>query len=177
MNDNSAQQYAITFHPEKCIQCHGCEAACKVWRNLPPGIRYRRVMNLWQGEYPELTNKAISLACLHCVEPACVAVCPVEALSSQPETGLILVENALCTGCRLCFRACPYGVPQFGEDKLMQKCDLCNGQIAEGAVPPCVDTCPSEALIVEKLNQKERQDHEDEMRKVLEESSTSGPGF
>lgn len=44
-------EYLIQFYPEKCIQCHGCETACKMWRELPYGIRYRRVINLWYGSY------------------------------------------------------------------------------------------------------------------------------
>ena len=73
-------EFLIGFDPEKCTQCHGCEIACKSWRQLPYGIQYRRVLNLWRGEYPEVKTVSLSLACLHCVEPACAVACPGEAL-------------------------------------------------------------------------------------------------
>jgi anaerobic dimethyl sulfoxide reductase subunit B (iron-sulfur subunit) len=39
--------------------------------------------------------------------------------------------------------ACPYGVPAFGKDGTMQKCDYCVGV---GAEPVCARSCPSGAL-------------------------------
>jgi Fe-S-cluster-containing dehydrogenase component len=42
--------------------------------------------------------------------------------------------------------ACPFGVPQFGADGRMQKCDLCVDLVTQGKEPACVATCPAEAL-------------------------------
>ena len=38
------KELMIRFDPEKCTQCHGCEIACKTWRELDYGVRYRRVL-------------------------------------------------------------------------------------------------------------------------------------
>jgi anaerobic dimethyl sulfoxide reductase subunit B (iron-sulfur subunit) len=77
----SEKEYLIEFDSEKCTQCHGCEIACKAWRELSYAIQYRRVLNLWQGEYPRVKSASLSLACLHCVEPLCAAACPEDAIS------------------------------------------------------------------------------------------------
>ncbi|WP_419787073.1 4Fe-4S dicluster domain-containing protein [Pseudodesulfovibrio sp.] len=139
-------EYMILFDPDKCTQCHGCETACKQWRDLSYGLRFRRVLNCWRGSYPEVKSGTLSLACLHCAEPACLEACPVEAISKSAEDGRVLVDESICIGCGACARACVYGVPQIGEDKIMRKCDLCLDQKDAGLAPPCVLTCSGEAL-------------------------------
>ena len=53
------------------------------------------------------------------------------------------VDQEKCNGCRECLAACPYGVPQFDADGLMQKCDFC---ISAGTAPACAASCPADAL-------------------------------
>ena len=160
-------EYLIRFEAAKCIQCHGCETACKSWRDLPYGIRYRRVLNLWQGNYPDIKSSSLSLACLHCTDPACAAVCPVEAISKRKSDGRVLVDANLCIGCRACIDACPFGVPQVGEDGIMGKCDLCMGQPLAGGVPPCVGTCPGKALALVKISSGEKKTEEVTVSKMM----------
>jgi len=163
MNDRSKEtkvpslEPIIRFYPELCIQCHGCETACKMWRNLPCGIKYRRVLNLWDGTYPKIKSKSLSLSCLHCTDPACEKACPVGAISKR-EDGRVLVDTDLCIGCKTCAKACPFGVPQFAKGKghVMQKCDLCAGQPLENTDPPCVATCPGKALMPEMVTPEEK---------------------
>jgi anaerobic dimethyl sulfoxide reductase subunit B (iron-sulfur subunit) len=163
----SQKELKIAFSPEKCTQCHGCEVACKTWRGLGYGVQYRRVLNIWQGKYPLVKSASISLACLHCVEPACVAVCPEGAISKRVEDGLVMVDNALCTGCETCAAACAFGVPQFGDNGTMHKCDLCRDQPLARAVPPCVDTCPGEALSLIEVTPSEKKVDEAEITQLL----------
>jgi anaerobic dimethyl sulfoxide reductase subunit B (iron-sulfur subunit) len=160
MTAMSNTEYLIGFDSEKCTQCHGCEVACSIWRGLDDGIHYRRVLNLWQGKYPRVKNASLSLACLHCVEPACVVACPEGAIIKRAKDGLVVVDEILCTGCEICAEACVFGVPQFGDNGTMQKCDLCRGQKLAGAVPPCVDTCPGGALSLMEVSQSEKLAHE-----------------
>ena len=152
-------QWGFKFDPGACIQCLGCEAACKMWRHTENGIRWRRVQNVWHGDFPNVTCSAVSLSCQHCLTPACADACPTMAITKSPD-GLVRVDPEKCIGCRACFDACPYAVPQFGTDGLMQKCDLCadeTGVRPDGDVrPPCVTTCPTRALILINMTTAEK---------------------
>jgi anaerobic dimethyl sulfoxide reductase subunit B (iron-sulfur subunit) len=150
----------IHFDAESCTQCHGCEIACKTWRDLGPGVQYRRVINLWRRAYPGVECTSLSLACLHCVEPACLDACPAQAISKRAQDGLVLVDSALCIGCQSCAEVCPLGVPQFDHTETMQKCDLCRSQNLAGASPPCVDTCPGKALSLREVEPSEKLMHQ-----------------
>ena len=140
------KQYGFDFDAERCVQCHACEVACKSFHNIEPGVKWRRVASAWEGKYPDLKARTISLACLQCGDPACESVCPTGAISKRAEDGIVVVDQSKCIGCHCCFLACPFGIPQYGADGRMQKCQLCIGRLVEGEEPPCVATCPSEAL-------------------------------
>ncbi len=80
------KQYGFHINLDRCVQCHACEVACKAHNGVELGIKWRKVIGIWSGRYPDLTNRSISYSCMHCVEPGCVAVCPEEALPSDPRT-------------------------------------------------------------------------------------------
>jgi Fe-S-cluster-containing dehydrogenase component len=103
-------------------------------------------LNYWEGEFPNVANRTISISCFHCARPACVDICPAGAISKRAEDGVVVVDRNECVGCRSCEKACPYGAPQYGKDGKMQKCHLCQDRRAEGKQPACVATCPAEAL-------------------------------
>ena len=141
-----ARQYGFYFDADRCVQCRACEVACKSVRNIEPGINWMRVVDIWGGVYPNVTRDFFTLACMHCGKPACIEACPVGAISKRGEDGIVVVNRDKCIGCdgcRECFSACPYGVPQFGEDGIMQMCDFCAGINME---PACAVCCPTEAL-------------------------------
>jgi anaerobic dimethyl sulfoxide reductase subunit B len=149
-----SEKCSILFIQKKCIQCHGCEVACKSWRNVEIGVNWRRVNICWHGGYPDVKMVPVMVACLHCAKPACVAACPTGAIEKRAADGVVLVNQEKCIGCKVCLEACPYSVPQFGADGKMQKCDRCF-QETDGrcSVPPCVATCPTKALqLVSQIN-------------------------
>jgi anaerobic dimethyl sulfoxide reductase subunit B (iron-sulfur subunit) len=148
-----SKQYGFDFDVERCVQCHACEVACKSFHDVEPGVKRRRIASAWEGQYPDVRNMTISLACLHCGEPACESVCPTGAIQKRTEDGIVMVDQAKCIGCHCCFLACPFGVPQYGEDGKMQKCDLCANRLDQGKEPPCVATCPAEALHFGTMNE------------------------
>jgi len=125
--------------------------------NVELGVKWRRVIHVWVGEYPKLTDRHLSIACQHCAEPACLEVCPVGAITKREKDGIVLVDRETCIGCRSCAEACIYHVPQFGNDRTMQKCTFCVERIDAGDEPACVATCPGEALFfgpLEALKQR-----------------------
>jgi Fe-S-cluster-containing dehydrogenase component len=109
-----------------------------------------RVIDIWDGAYPNVTRAFFTLACMHCGKPACVEVCPTGAISKRGEDGIVVVDRGKCNGCQDCFSACPYGVPQFGHDGIMQMCDFCTGINVE---PACALSCPTEALKIGTLDE------------------------
>jgi Fe-S-cluster-containing dehydrogenase component len=91
-------------------------------------------------------------SCLHCEQPACVEVCPTGASYKRAEDGIVLVNESLCIGCKLCSWACPYGAREYDYDAgVMKKCTLCIDKIYNETldpadrVPACVATCPVSA--------------------------------
>ncbi len=138
-----AKQYGFYFDADRCVQCRACEVACKSANNIEPGPRWRRVIDIWEGEFPNVTCTFFSLACMHCGKPACAEACPTGAITKRAEDGIVVVDRDKCNGCQECSAACPYDVPQFGDDGIMQKCNFC---IERGQEPACVATCPAEAL-------------------------------
>jgi anaerobic dimethyl sulfoxide reductase subunit B len=143
-----AKQLGFWFEADKCVECYACQVACKAKSNVDLGVAWRRVVNIWGGSFPNVTLQSISLSCMHCGSPACVAVCPVGAIKKAADTGIVTVDRTKCIGCHQCFQACPFGVPQFGKDGTMQKCDMCQDRLAAGKEPMCVSTCPASALHV-----------------------------
>jgi anaerobic dimethyl sulfoxide reductase subunit B len=165
-----AKQYGFDFDPDRCVQCHACEVACKTLHKVEWGVKWRRVVAVWSGPFPMVTNRGVSFACLHCGNPQCEAVCPRGAIRKRPEDGIVMVDQEKCFGCHLCLMACPFGVPQFGAEGRMQKCDLCVDLVTQGKEPACVATCPSEALRFGTLEELSEQATRRSARKIAEKS-------
>ncbi len=136
---------------------------------MPWGVNRRRVVTLNDGKPGE---RSISVACMHCSDPPCMAVCPVDCFY-QTADGVVLHSKDLCIGCGYCFYACPFGAPQypqagnFGGRGKMDKCTFCNGgpgeaadtftpvsqggygrnRIGEGKLPLCAEMCSTKALL------------------------------
>jgi anaerobic dimethyl sulfoxide reductase subunit B (iron-sulfur subunit) len=140
------KQYGFHVHTDRCVQCHACEVGCKSWNGIEPGIRWRKVVDIWSGEFPKVANRSISFSCMHCAKPACADVCPKKAIAKRAEDGVVIVDPRRCIGCRSCATACPFHVPQYGQKGIMQKCNMCLERLAQGKEPICVATCPGEAL-------------------------------
>lgn len=88
--------------------------------------------------------------CLHCVDPSCVSVCPVKAMTKDPVTGIVSYDPNACIGCRYCSVGCPFGVPQFDLSNAfgqINKCQMCKHLQAEGGIPACCDVCPTGASL------------------------------
>ncbi len=140
------KQLGFYVNIDRCVQCHACEIACKAHNNVEPGITWRQVVGMWVGHYPNLIHRTISFSCMHCGDPSCLEACPTGAIIKRTEDGIVVVDQNECTGCEACADACPFGVPQFGQDGIMQKCDLCIDRLDQGQQPACIGTCPSGAL-------------------------------
>lgn len=67
---------------ERCIECNGCVTACKNANETEWGIQRRRVVTLDDGEIGK--EVSISVACMHCSDAPCMAVCPTNCFYPWP---------------------------------------------------------------------------------------------
>ncbi len=176
----SASGHDFSGHPEskgvlfdmtRCIGCRSCEAACNREQGLPepdlpfsdtsvfespPGGEKRRpdeksytVVNKYDSQYASYPIFR-KIQCFHCLEPACLTSCFVNAYT-KTEEGAVIYNPDVCVGCRTCMIACPFSIPAFRyssafEPRIM-KCVFCYDTRLKNDLPPaCVEACPREAL-------------------------------
>jgi molybdopterin-containing oxidoreductase family iron-sulfur binding subunit len=110
---------------DKCVACQGCSIACRAENNTPvvePDQSEMGRSMLWNDVFPlraeeegaiaSAQAKYLTRPCMHCEDPPCVKVCPVEA-TYQDNEGIVRQNYTRCIGCRFCTVACPYGVRYF----------------------------------------------------------------
>ena len=76
---------------ERCIECNACVTACKNEHEVPWGVNRRRVVTIQDGKPGE---RSISVACMHCSDAPCMAVCPVDCFY-QTDQGVVLHSKDL----------------------------------------------------------------------------------
>jgi anaerobic selenocysteine-containing dehydrogenase/Fe-S-cluster-containing dehydrogenase component len=140
-------QLSLMIDLERCIGCKSCEAACKAEHGLGPTENRNHV--IWLGQTGSPGLDFLTLSCQHCERPACLRACPVvpKAINKDPNTGVVEIDETLCTGCGECVVACPYGAMGYDMiDHHAVKCDLCADRRADGLRPACATACPSGAI-------------------------------
>ena len=154
------KQYALWIDLEYCVGCSACTIACKSENNTPVGVDFNRVIEIEEGEFrdpkraPAARVYFVPMPCMHCGKPACLAACPVGAITKREEDGIVLINKDRCIGCRYCAWACPYGAPQYNaEARVMEKCTLCVHRVSEGILPACVSSCISRTRFFGEVNE------------------------
>ena len=161
-------QVGFWFDASRCVGCKTCVAACKDVHDLPVGVSLRTVRTFERGGWAYIhgvpvpagiSAHSVSMSCNHCAHPACVSVCPRDALFKDAETGVVSVRDDRCIGCGKCAAACPYdavtvvarkenetqrdGVKARLSKRHALKCDFCHA-LPEG--PACVAACSMRCL-------------------------------
>ncbi len=139
---------AIGFYVDTtvCTECKACQIACKDLHDLKVGINLRTVHRVEGGTFPKPWVYHLSMACNHCENPACVAICPTGA-TQKLEDGTVWNDHELCIGCESCVNECPYGAPKLvAELGITYRCDGCKDLRAQGLNPACVDACNMRCL-------------------------------
>ena len=108
----SERRWVMVIDLRKCVGCKSCTIACEAENRLPPGVVYRPVVDTEVGTYPNVRRAFLPRPCMHCDNPPCVDVCPVNATWKR-EDGIVVIDYDLCIGCRYCITACPYGARTF----------------------------------------------------------------
>jgi len=133
-----SQWNRFVFDPQWCRTCKLCEIVCSIAHEgeARPALASINVF----FESFKVTDPIHATVCAQCPDAPCMAACPVGAMSRDPHTGAVIVDQDLCIGCMACRRACPWDVPKkHPEHGFAIKCDLCKDR--EGG-PVCIEMCP-----------------------------------
>ena len=165
---NTERKLGLVIDLDVCVGCHACSVNCKEWNTSgyhgpltdtnpygeePSGVWFNRVHS-YEIEHTNGQAQTIYFpkSCLHCEDAPCVTVCPTGASYKRHEDGIVLVDEDLCIGCKLCSWACPYGAREYdSHEGVIKKCTLCIDKIynenlpEESRQPACVSTCPANA--------------------------------
>lgn len=143
-------QHGFYFDHTLCVKCHACEIACKIWNEVDVGPRWREVVQVSSGRYPDVVAINVSMACMHCGDAPCRTACPVRAITKRAEDGIVVVDQNTCIGCGFCAWACPYNAPQISSlSGKMEKCNFCStpGKVRPHGMPrACEEICPTGAI-------------------------------
>lgn len=177
------KQLGMVIDTRACIGCDTCAVACKIENNLPEGVWWNRTVTVGgdsqdtpAGQYPNLAMMHLTIACQHCENPPCVAVCPTGATWKDEETGIVMQDQSKCIGCAACIEACPYvdvrtfqpnaptynhnhaigsETAQIHQQGTVSKCTLCSHRVAVGEEPACISQCPARARFFGDFNDPE----------------------
>jgi Fe-S-cluster-containing dehydrogenase component len=136
-------EYVLIIDLNKCTGCGACEQACNQRNNLPEGKSYIHRLKRENSE----ECWCLPVQCQHCADAPCESVCPAGATYHHP-SGVVLVNDKMCVGCKYCAVACPYGGRVFDEGTgVVNKCWLCLDWVLGGGEPACVQSCVKGARI------------------------------
>ncbi len=144
--------YAIITDLNRCVGCLACTVACKAINGVPVGNFWIKTLRIGphptqggSGHFPDVEMYFLPVQCQHCENPECVKVCPTGA-SHVREDGTVQIDKSKCIGCQFCAMACPYGVRYLNEEeRVVEKCTMCEQKIAQGELPQCVSQCAARA--------------------------------
>ena len=161
----------ILYDSTLCIGCQACMVGCKQANKMPvessdPAKRWdnpedlsastlniiKRYTNGNARHKDQVSDGYgyIKRHCMHCVDPACVAACPVSALRKDSTNGVVTYNKDACIGCRYCQVACPFNIPKFQWSSTtpeIVKCQLCSHLLKEGKIANCCEVCPTGASL------------------------------
>jgi Fe-S-cluster-containing dehydrogenase component len=157
------KKFVMVIDLSRCKSVKACQSACNHAHELNPGDNWIKIYPMQDAQHTAPYWEPTT--CMHCDEPPCVKVCPVDATFKR-EDGIVLIDSDRCIGCRFCMAACPYstrvfnwGQPDIPKEVAAQpyscetsipqkkgtvgKCDFCADMTRKGELPHCVSACPN----------------------------------
>lgn len=172
----SPDAVGMLYDSTQCIGCKACMVACKQANDMPvvnadqnplwdtpletsgDTLNVIKMYREGKGEHKDQLENGFAFMkrhCLHCVDPSCVSVCPVSAMTKDPVTGIVEHHEDRCIGCRYCVYSCPFGIPKYEYDDAfgqIQKCEFCSHLQAKDETPACCDVCPTGASLFGRVD-------------------------
>ncbi len=147
----------IAVHLDRCTGCKTCELYCATERGSDGKTLLQAVQ---ESPLPRARVRVeganslpIALQCRHCLNAPCLDACLTGALSREPKSNMVIVQEDRCIACWTCILFCPYGVIYpWPERGIALKCDRCVFMDH----PVCVEVCPAKALELVELDEMER---------------------
>ena len=141
------EQYAFEVNLDQCSGCKACITACHNENGLEEDETWRSVGLIHGGTTTQPVIQHVTSACHHCLDPACMNGCPVNAYEKDEKTGVVKHLEDQCIGCQYCMFTCSYNVPQYNKKKgIVHKCDMCISRLEAGEAPACARACPGQAI-------------------------------
>jgi len=167
------KKFVMVIDLSRCKNLKKCQSACNHAHDLNPGENWIKVDPMQSADHTAPYWEPTT--CMHCDEPPCVKVCPVDATFKR-EDGIVLIDSDRCIGCRFCMAACPYSTRVFnwGEPEIsaavasqpysaetsipqkkgtVGKCDFCADMTRMGMLPHCVSACPNGTFFYGDMNE------------------------
>lgn len=167
------KKFVMVIDLSRCKNLKKCQSACNHAHQLHDAQNWIKVYPMEDAEHTAPYWQPTT--CMHCDEPPCVKVCPVDATFKRQD-GIVLIDSDRCVGCRFCMAACPYstrvfnwGDPELPVDVAKQdynaetsipqkkgtvgKCDFCADMTRMGMLPHCVSACPNGVFMFGDMNE------------------------
>lgn len=167
------KKFVMVIDLARCKNLKRCQAACNHMHHIQDGQNWIKVQKMKESAHTAPYWQPTT--CMHCDEPPCVKVCPVDATFKRQD-GIVLIDSDRCIGCRFCMAACPYSTrvfnwnepvlpkeianqPYCAETSVPQKkgtvgkCDFCPDMTRRGELPHCVSACPNGVFFFGDLNE------------------------
>ena len=104
------RKFVMVIDLAKCKNALNCVSACNKHHYVTGENAWLKVHKMQESK--DTAPYWMPRTCMHCDQPACVTVCPVDATFKRRD-GLVLIDNERCIGCRFCMAACPYSIRVF----------------------------------------------------------------
>jgi len=107
------RKWGMVIDIRRCIGCNACTVACIAENNLPPGVMYRTIAEVEDGEFPDLRRFFMPTNCMQCEHAPCIEaankIIP-GAMSRRPD-GIVVIDYTKMKGKKVfeaASKACPY---------------------------------------------------------------------
>ncbi|HEY5368470.1 MAG TPA: 4Fe-4S dicluster domain-containing protein [Hanamia sp.] len=167
------KKFVMVIDLSRCKNVKACQASCNHAHHVQDAQNWIKIYPMQDAQHAAPYWQPT--ICMHCDEPPCVKVCPVDATFKR-EDGIVLIDSDRCIGCRFCMAACPYSTRVFnwGEPDLpadiadkpynpetslpqkkgtVGKCDFCPDMTRMGMLPHCVSACPNGVYFFGDMNE------------------------